>query len=210
MERARERVVRSKVPARAREGEKSMIRSVCMAAAVLSLTAIMPAEGRSRAPIDANGNLSALIAQYSATYGVPASLIRRVIARESGGNARVVSRGNYGLMQIKLGTARSLGYTGGAAGLLDADTNMRYAVKYLAGAWKLSGGSEARAVHHYASGYYYAAKRRGIAQQSYALADAGDVFYRGRRRLGDVALGGGRAASLVATSLMSPSDPNFH
>ena len=102
-----------------------MIRSLCMAAAVLSLAAVMPAEARSRAPIDANGNLSALISQYSATYGVPASLIRRVIARESGGNPRAVSRGNYGLMQIKLGTARSLGYTGGAAGLLDPDTNMR-------------------------------------------------------------------------------------
>jgi soluble lytic murein transglycosylase-like protein len=185
-----------------------MIRSVCVAAAVLSLAAVMPAEARSRAPIDANGNLGGLIAQYSATYGVPESLIRRVIARESGGNARVVSRGNYGLMQIKLGTARSLGYTGGAAGLLDPDTNMRYAVKYLAGAWKLSGGSEARAVHHYASGYYYAAKRRGM--QSYAMADAGDVIVRGRRGRADVALGGGRGASLVATSSMSPSDPNFH
>jgi soluble lytic murein transglycosylase-like protein len=187
-----------------------MIRSVCMAAAVLSLAAMMPAEARSRASIDANGNLGGLISQYSATYGVPESLIRRVIARESGGNARVVSRGNYGLMQIKLGTARSLGYTGGAAGLLDPDTNMRYAVKYLAGAWKLSGGSAARAVHHYASGYYYAAKRRGIAQQSYAMADAGDVVYRGRRGRADVALGGGKGASLVATSSMSPSDPNFH
>jgi soluble lytic murein transglycosylase-like protein len=116
-------------------------------------------------------------------------------------------------MQIKLGTARSLGYTGGAAGLLDADTNMRYAVKYLAGAWKLSGGSEARAVHHYASGYYYAAKRRGLGQESFAMADAGDVYrgYRGRMRRGaDVALGGGKAASLVATSSMSPADPNFH
>jgi soluble lytic murein transglycosylase-like protein len=180
-----------------------MIRSVCMAAAVLSLAAVMPAQARSRAPIDANGNLSALIAQYSATYGVPASLIRRVIARESGGNARVVSRGNYGLMQIKLGTARSLGYTGGAAGLLDPNTNMRYAVKYLAGAWKLSGGSEARAVHHYASGYYYAAKRRGLARQRYAMAEAGDVAYGGR-------YSGGKVASLIATWSMSPASPDFH
>jgi soluble lytic murein transglycosylase-like protein len=175
-----------------------MIRSLCMAAAVLSLAAVMPAEARSRAPIDANGNLSALISQYSATYGVPASLIRRVIARESGGNPRAVSRGNYGLMQIKLGTARSLGYAGGAAGLLDADTNMRYAVKYLAGAWKVSGGSEARAVHHYASGYYYAAKRRGIARQSYAMLDGGDMRYSGQ------------VIALVAPSSMSPADPNYH
>ena len=55
--------------------------------------------------------------------------MRRVITRESRGNARVVSRGNYGLMQIKLATARSMGYRGDAAGLLDANTNMTYAVK---------------------------------------------------------------------------------
>jgi soluble lytic murein transglycosylase-like protein len=178
-----------------------MIRSVCMAAAMLSLAAAMPAEARSRAPIDANGNLSALISQYSTTYGVPESLIRRVIARESGGNARVVSRGNYGLMQIKLATARGLGYTGGAAGLLDPDTNMRYAVKYLAGAWRLAGGSEARAVHHYASGYYYAAKRRGLARESYAMADAGTMGY-------GMAYAGGKVASL-ARPFVSPADPNF-
>jgi soluble lytic murein transglycosylase-like protein len=178
-----------------------------MAAAVLSLAAAMPAEARSRVHVvDANGNLGGLISQYSATYGVPESLIRRVIARESGGNARVVSRGNYGLMQIKLATARSMGYTGGAAGLLDPDTNMRYAVKYLAGAWKLSGGSEARAVHHYASGYYYAAKRRGLAGESYAMADAGPTGYGGMR------YNSGRMAAAIPTphASMSPASLDFH
>ena len=32
-------------------------------------------------------------------------LVRRVIHIESKGNPRVVSKGNYGLMQIRLGTA---------------------------------------------------------------------------------------------------------
>jgi len=89
--------------------------------------------------------------------------VRRVIKRESGGNPRVVHKGNYGLMQIKLATARALGYGGGAAGLLDAETNMTYAVKYLAGAYRVAGGNADRAVHYYAAGYYYAAKRRGTA-----------------------------------------------
>ena len=53
-----------------------------------------------------------------------------------------------------------MGYTGSAAGLLDADTNMTYAVKYLAGAYRVAGGNPNRAVHYYAAGYYYAAKRR--------------------------------------------------
>jgi soluble lytic murein transglycosylase-like protein len=56
-----------------------------------------------------------------------------------------------------------MGYTGSAQGLLDANTNLTYAVKYLAGAWRVAGGSHDRAVGYYASGYYYAAKRRGMA-----------------------------------------------
>ena len=38
-------------------------------------------------------------------------------------------------MQISHATARSMGYSGSPAGLLDADTNLKYAVKYLRGAY---------------------------------------------------------------------------
>ena len=80
-------------------------------------------------------------------------LVRRVILRESGFNPRAVYRGNYGLMQIRLGTARSLGYRGEAEGLLDPATNMTYAVRYLAGAYRAAGGNEARALALYTRGY---------------------------------------------------------
>lgn len=124
--------------------------------------------------VDANGNLDALIRQHAAANNLPEDLVRRVIKRESGGNARVVSGGNYGLMQIKLQTARSMGYTGNAAGLLDANTNMTYAVKYLAGAYRLANGNHSRAVHYYAAGYYYAAKAKGASVNS--LAQANDAY----------------------------------
>jgi len=104
----------------------------------------------------------AMAASHAAANGVPVSLVHRVIMRESRYNPRAVSKGNYGIMQIRLGTARGLGYTGSAAGLLDPNTNMTYAVKYLAGAYKVAGGNESRAVSLYASGYYYAAKRQGM------------------------------------------------
>ena len=39
---------------------------------------------------------------------------------------------------------------------------MTYAVKYLAGAYRVAGGNANRAVHYYASGYYYAAKAKGL------------------------------------------------
>ncbi len=63
-------------------------------------------------------------------------------------------------MQIKLPTARGMGYTGDAAGLRDPDTNLNWGVKYLAGAYRAANGDHNRAVRYYASGYYYAAKRQ--------------------------------------------------
>jgi soluble lytic murein transglycosylase-like protein len=94
-------------------------------------------------------------------------------------------------MQIKLPTARSMGYTGTAAGLLDADTNMTYAVKYLAGAYRVAGGNANRAVHYYAAGYYYAAKSRGLpigqpdqAQASFAsTAPVSNIKFSSQEKL---------------------------
>jgi len=145
-----------------------MIRTLSLTTILVVLAAVSPAHAQKQrlASLDANGNLDALIAQHAAANGLPEDLVRRVIKRESGGNARAVSAGNYGLMQIKLATARSMGYTGNAAGLLDANTNMTYAVKYLANAYRVARGNASQAVHYYAAGYYYAAKSRGIAVAS--------------------------------------------
>ncbi len=107
--------------------------------------------------------MDGMAAQQASAAGVPVSLVERVIKRESGGNPRAVSRGNYGLMQIRLGTARAMGYAGSASGLLDAQTNMTYAVRYLAGAYRAAGGNESRAVALYARGYYGVAKAQGFS-----------------------------------------------
>ncbi|MGE0566030.1 MAG: transglycosylase SLT domain-containing protein [Pseudolabrys sp.] len=135
--------------------------------------------------MDANGNLASLIAKHSSTYGVPELLIRRVIHRESRGNPRAVSKGNFGLMQIRLGTARAMGYRGGVQGLLDADTNMTYAVKYLAGAYKVARGNHDLAVRYYAAGYYYAARDKGFIEPGdtsalASLAAGGDTTLSAR------------------------------
>ena len=65
-------------------------------------------------------------------------------------------------MQIKHGTARALGYAGTPAGLLSAETNLTYGVRYLAGAYKVANGDPNRAVAFFARGYYYDAKRKGM------------------------------------------------
>jgi soluble lytic murein transglycosylase-like protein len=147
-----------------------MNRSLCLATSLIALTCSSSAFAQSQAVERAkavteakvSGSLDGLIARHSAANNVPEALVRRVIKRESRGNPRVISKGNYGLMQIRLGTARAMGYRGTAAGLLDADTNMTYAVKYLAGAYRVAGGNSDRAVHYYAAGYYYAAKSKGL------------------------------------------------
>ena len=102
-----------------------------------------------------------MVAAHARANNVPEALVHRVIVRESKYHAQLVGRGGtIGLMQIKLATARGLGYTGDAAGLRDPDTNLAWGVKYLAGAYRAANGDHSRAVHYYASGYYYAAKRQ--------------------------------------------------
>lgn len=106
-----------------------------------------------------------LIDKYSAEYEVPKSLVHRVVRRESSYNPRAQSRSYYGLMQIHPQTARTMGHKGSAGELLDAETNLRYGVKYLRGAWLVANGSEDRAISWYSKGYYYEAKRRGMLKQ---------------------------------------------
>jgi hypothetical protein len=100
--------------------------------------------------------LDGMISQQASAAGVPLSLAERVVRRESGGNPRAMHAGNYGLMQIRLGTARAMGYGGSAAGLLDPAVNMTYAMRYLAGAYRAAGGNESRAVGLYSRGYHAA------------------------------------------------------
>ncbi len=114
-------------------------------------------------------HIDALVALHAAANNVPEALVHRVIVRESKYQKDLVGGcGCIGLMQIKLGTARGLGYTGDAQGLHDPNTNLTYGVKYLAGAYRAAHGDHDRAVLYFAKGYYEEAKRQ-------RLADAGSV-----------------------------------
>lgn len=122
-------------------------------AAVLLFAADANAQSRSQ--------YDALVAAQASANGVPEVLVHRVIVRESRYQPGLVGRGGtIGLMQIKLSTARGLGYTGTAAGLRDPETNLTYGIKYLAGAYRAANSDHGRAIRYYASGYYYAAKRQ--------------------------------------------------
>ncbi len=107
---------------------------------------------------------TSMISRHAAANGVPEALVRRVIVRESRYNPRAIGLGGaMGMMQIKTATARAMGYTGGPAGLLDAETNLTYAVRYLAGAYRAANGNHDLAVAYYARGYYQQAKQKGFS-----------------------------------------------
>jgi ribosomal 50S subunit-recycling heat shock protein len=119
----------------------------------------------------------ALVAKHAKANAVPAALVHRVIVRESRYHPDLVGRGGtIGLMQIKLATARGLGYTGDAEGLRDPETNLTYGVKYLAGAWRAANGDHDRAMHYFASGYYFAAKQQRLERER--LKQAGILLAR--------------------------------
>ena len=106
--------------------------------------------------------LRRLINKYAEVHGIPVTLLHRVIIRESTHRPWARNGPYYGLMQILPETARTMGYRGSPEGLLDAETNLIYAGRYLRGAWLVSDGDEQTAVNWYARGYYYEAKRRGM------------------------------------------------
>jgi len=108
----------------------------------------------------------ALIKTYAKAYDVPERLVRRVVRRESHGNPQARNGPYWGLMQISYPTAQSMGYQGKPEGLLDAETNLKYAVKYLAGAYLVAGGDETQAVRLYARGFYYDAKAKGLLERT--------------------------------------------
>ncbi|BAU92363.1 lytic transglycosylase [Methylorubrum populi] len=110
----------------------------------------------------ARDNIDALIAEQARANKVPEAFVHRVVKRESNYNARAKGGSALGLMQIKHATARGLGYTGDAAGLFDPETNLKYGIAYLAGAYRAAKGDLEQAYRYYNRGYYYAAKRLGI------------------------------------------------
>lgn len=115
-------------------------------AAIAALLISPDAMAQSRAQYES------MVASHARANNVPEALVHRVIVRESKYHPSLVGRGGtIGLMQIKLPTARGLGYTGDAAGLRDPDTNLAWGTKYLAGAYRAANGDHGRAMRYYAS-----------------------------------------------------------
>lgn len=110
--------------------------------------------------------IRAQIRKWAAIHQIPESLLHRQIQRESGYNAAARNGPYYGLLQILPQTAGTMGYDGAPEGLLNPETNLQYAGKYLRGAWLVARGDEDKAMMWYAKGYYYEAKRMGLLEET--------------------------------------------
>lgn len=97
--------------------------------------------------------LKPLIVRYASEHNLPFELADAIVRLESRYNAGARNGPNVGLTQINFRTAQSLGYQGGAAGLLDAETNLRYGLKYLAQAYTLAGGDTCGTILRYQFGH---------------------------------------------------------
>ncbi|WP_147110332.1 lytic transglycosylase domain-containing protein [Tateyamaria sp. syn59] len=110
--------------------------------------------------------LRAQIEAAAVENDIPVALVQRVVIRESTHRPWARNGPYYGLMQILPATARSMGFRGQPTDLLDAETNLKYATRYLRGAWLVSGGDMDEAVMWYARGYYFEAKRLGLIEET--------------------------------------------
>ncbi|MDE1158274.1 MAG: transglycosylase SLT domain-containing protein [Neorhizobium sp.] len=109
---------------------------------------------------------AALIEKYAAMNGVPVELATAVIQIESNFRPTVRgSAGEIGLMQVKPATARLMGYRGSDYGLFDPETNIRFGMKYLAGAHALGDGKICGTILKYNAGH--GARRMNPVSQRY-------------------------------------------
>jgi hypothetical protein len=142
-------------------------RFLLLAVAAAILPAPVLAQGAT-----ARDNINALIEEHAKANGLPTHFVHQVVKRESNYNPNAKGGSALGLMQIKHATARGMGYKGDAAGLYDVQTNLRYGIAYLAGAYRTAKGDLIQAYTYYSRGYYYAAKRQGVTTEVADLAPA--------------------------------------
>jgi soluble lytic murein transglycosylase-like protein len=103
----------------------------------------------------ANDNFAEIIQNKARINSLPENLIYNVIRIESRFRPNVTgTSGEVGLMQIKLATARSVGFTGTRRELYQPEINIRYGSRYLAQAYAKANGDSCIAAMYYNQGLH--------------------------------------------------------
>lgn len=121
----------------------------------------LPSSGTSDISKTVAGRISQyepFIQKYSQMYGVPANLVRGIIAQESQGiHNRTSPKGAYGLMQLMSGTAGDLGVD-----RFNAEENIKGGTKYIAQQLRTFKGDVNKALAAYNAGPGNVIKHKGI------------------------------------------------
>lgn len=102
--------------------------------------------------------LAVLFLSTAAAHGLPPGLLESVCYVESHHKITAIRRHDgsprtsFGLCQIQLRTARTLGYKGSASGLMDPSANVEYAARYLSYQIQRYRGDYSKAVTAYNAG----------------------------------------------------------
>lgn len=123
---------------------------IAIAAVFVTAAVALPAAASFRTDRD----LGSIVDRHAKALGVPADFARAVVMVESTWNPQLTgAAGEVGLMQIKHETAKYMGYDGTRADLYEPETNIRWGMKYLAGAYELAGGDICKTVLRYQAGH---------------------------------------------------------
>lgn len=132
---------------------------------IASAKSIFERSSKVDAPSSSN-SLATLVDREARANGVPVALARAVVRIESNWNSRLTGRaGEVGLMQIKHQTAKGMGYSGTRAALYEPATNIRWGMRYLAGAYRMAGGDTCGTVMRYQGGH--GARRMSSTARAY-------------------------------------------
>jgi len=93
-----------------------------------------------------------LVVDKAQEHHVPPRLATAVVKVESGFNPQALSRGNYGLGQIRCGTAKGVGFAGNCRDLLKPEINLEYTMTYLRAALDAADGDWCLAATKYNGG----------------------------------------------------------
>jgi soluble lytic murein transglycosylase-like protein len=136
------------------QGKASLQGKAALAALDPSPAGLAPADPVAVAPAPKGRDaIRAMIARHASAHGLPIPLADAVVRVESTYNPRASNGVNLGLTQISFATARALGYAGSRDGLFDPETNLRYGLRYLAGAYRLAKGDTCGTILRYQAGH---------------------------------------------------------
>lgn len=140
------------LPALSQQAEAGTVPAAAIAPEAAAPTAPVATPQPEADPDEAK--IRAMLRAEAEGSGMPPELAEAVATVESGLNPRAVGGvGEIGLMQVLPSTARMLGFSEPLPKLFEPEVNIRYGVRYLSEAWRLTGQDICSTVMKYRAGH---------------------------------------------------------